>query len=52
MVNILKIVDAPIQISDIVDFTVSFKFINFSFQIFHLFVPEMSASFTSYIVCI
>jgi len=27
--------------------TVSFKFINFSFQIFLLFVPEMSTSFTS-----
>jgi len=30
--------------------TVSFKFINFSFQIFLLFVPEMSTSFPSYIV--
>jgi len=27
-----------------------FKFINFSFQIFLLFVPEMSTSFMSYIV--
>jgi len=30
--------------------TVSFKFINFSFQIFLLFVPNMSTSFTSYTV--
>jgi hypothetical protein len=32
------------------DLTVSFEFLNFSFQICLLFVPEMSASITSYIV--
>jgi len=30
--------------------TVSFKFINFSFQVFLLFVPEISSCFTSYFV--
>ena len=33
-----------------VDLTVSFKLLNFSFQICLLFVPKMSASITSYIV--
>jgi len=32
--------------------TVSFKLINFSFQIFLLFVPAMSASFTYYIALV
>jgi hypothetical protein len=50
LVTLLKVNDAPIQVPDIFDLTVSFKFINFSFQIFLLFVPEMSASFMSYIV--
>jgi hypothetical protein len=35
---------------DIVDLTFSFKFFNFSFHICLLFVPEMSANITSYIV--
>ena len=49
LVTLLKILDAPIkQVSDIFDHTVSFKFLNFSFQIFLLFVPEMSTSFTCY----
>jgi hypothetical protein len=38
------------QVSDIFYLTVSFKFINFSFQIFFPFVPEKSASFIFYIV--
>jgi len=50
LVTLLKVTNAPIQVPDIFDLTVSFKFINFTFQIFLLFVPEMSASFTSYIV--
>jgi len=50
LVSLLKIFDAPVQVSYIYDFTVRFKFIKFSFQIFLLFVPEMSTSFTSYIV--
>jgi hypothetical protein len=45
----LKVFDAPVQVSDIL-LTVCFKLINFSVQIFLLFVPEMSTSFTSYIV--
>jgi len=50
LVSLLKIIDVPVQVSDIYDFTFSFKFIKFSFQIFLLFVPEMSTSFTFYIV--
>jgi hypothetical protein len=38
--------DASIQVSCIFYRTVSFKLINFGFQIFLLFVPEMSTSFT------
>jgi len=34
----------PVQVLNIIDLTVSFKFLNFSFQIFLLFVPKMSAS--------
>jgi len=49
LVTLLKVKDAPMHVSDILDLTVSFKFISFSFQIFLLFVPAMSTSFTSYI---
>ena len=40
----LKTTDALIQVSDIFDLTVLFffKFINFSFQIYLIFVSEMS----------
>ena len=51
MVTLLKITDAHIQASDICDLTVALKFINCSFQIFLIFVPEMSTGFTSYNVC-
>jgi hypothetical protein len=47
---LIKIIDAPIQVSNIFDHTVNVKLINFRFQIFLLFIPEMSASFTSYTV--
>jgi hypothetical protein len=50
LVTLLKVIDAPIQVSDILVLAVRFKFINFSIQIFLLFVPEMSTSFMSYIV--
>jgi len=50
LVTLLKVIDAPIQVSDIIDITVCFKLINFSFQIFLLFVPEMSTSFMLYMV--
>jgi hypothetical protein len=33
MATLLKVTDAPIQVSDIFDLTVSVKFTNFSFQI-------------------
>jgi len=45
--TLLKIIDAPIQVSHIFYLAVSFKVINFSFQTFLLFVPEMSTCFTS-----
>jgi len=48
--TLLKITEAPMQVSDIFYLSVSFKFINFTFQIFLLFVPEMSTSFMSYII--
>ena len=47
LVTLLKIIDAPVQVSDVHDLTDSFKFINFGFQIGFLFVPEMSASSSS-----
>ena len=52
LVTHLKVIDAPIQVPYIFYRTLSFKFINFSFQIFLLFFPGMSASFTSYNVYI
>jgi hypothetical protein len=50
LVTLLKVTDAPIQVPNIFYLTVSFKFLDFSFQIFLLFVSEMSASIMSYIV--
>jgi hypothetical protein len=50
LLTLLKVIDAPIQVSDILVLTVCFKFINFSFQIFLLFVPELFTTFTFYIV--
>jgi len=46
-VTLPKITSAPRQVSDIFNLTVSFKFINFSFQVLLLFAPEMSTSFMS-----
>jgi hypothetical protein len=50
LVTLLKIIDAPLQVSDIFYLIVSFKLINFSYQIFPLFIPEMSNGFTSYVI--
>ena len=50
LVTLLKIIASPIQVSDIFDLTVRFKFINIFFQIFLLFVTEMSTTLTCYIV--
>jgi len=50
--TLLNIVDVRLQVAEVFDLTVNFKFINFSFKIFLLFVPEVSTSFTSYIICI
>jgi len=52
LVTILKVVDAPTQVPVIFDRIVSFKLINFSFQIFVLYVPEMSTSSMSHFVYI
>jgi hypothetical protein len=37
LVTLLKVIDAPIQVFDILVLTVCFKFSNFSFQIFLVF---------------
>ena len=58
LVNLLKVIDAPILGRNIFYLTVSFSFLNFSSQLADisgtkggiLFVPEMSASFMSDIV--
>jgi hypothetical protein len=50
LVTLLKVSDATVQVSDILDITFSFKVMNFSFQIFILLVPEMSTSFRFYIL--
>ena len=50
LLPLLEVINAPIQVPDIVDLTVSFKFLNFSSQICLLFVPEIPASITYYIV--
>ena len=50
LVPLLKVIDAPIQVPNVLNLTVSFKFLNFSSQICLLFVPEMSSDFTFYIV--
>jgi len=50
--TLLKVIDAPIQVLNTSYLTVSFKLIDFSFQKFLIFVPEVSASFMFYIVYI
>jgi hypothetical protein len=50
LVTFLKVNDAHISTPRICYHIVSYKFLNFSFQVCVLFVPEMSASITSYIV--
>ena len=52
LVTLLIITDSTINVSDICDLTVTLKFINCSFHIFLIFVPEMSGSLTSYNVCL
>ena len=37
LVTLLKVTDAPIQVSDILGLTISLKFINFSFKLLLLF---------------
>ena len=40
LVPLLKVIDAPIQVRNVLDLAVSFKFLKFSSQICLLFVPE------------
>jgi hypothetical protein len=47
---ILKDIDVTLQVPNIFDLNVSFRILNYNFVLFFLFVPEISASFTSYIV--
>jgi hypothetical protein len=42
LVTFLQMIDAPVQVSDIFYLTVSFKCINFRFQIFLPFFSELS----------
>ena len=44
LVTLVKVTDAPIQVSDILVLTVCFKLINFSFLTLPLFVPGMSGT--------
>ena len=50
LVTLLKVTDAPRQVSYIFNCTVSFKILNFGFQIGLLFVPEMSIQ--RFLLCI
>ena len=50
LVNFLEVSDAPTQVINIFYLTVNLKFLNIRFQIFLHFIPEMSTSFTSYVV--
>jgi len=49
LVNLLKVIDAPIQVHNIFYHTVSFKFLYSSLPICLLFVPEMSPRITPYV---
>jgi hypothetical protein len=46
----LKFIYSSIQVSGVLTLTVHWKLISFVFQILPLFIPEISASFTSYFV--
>ena len=50
LVILLQGTDAQIQVANISYVTVSFNFINFVLQICLLFVPEVSTSFTLYVI--
>jgi len=52
LVTILKVIDAPKQVPVIFDRIVTFKLTNFSFQIFVIYVAEMSTNFRSQFVYI
>jgi hypothetical protein len=52
LLPLLEIINAPIQVPDIDDLTVSFQFLSFSFQICLLFVPEMENAILSPLVAL
>ena len=43
LLALLNVIDAPIQVPKNLDLTVFIKFLNFSFEKFLLFMPEISA---------
>jgi hypothetical protein len=47
---LLKLIYASVQISDIFVFVISYKLINFAFQMLPFLVPKYSTGFTSYIL--
>jgi hypothetical protein len=50
LVDPLKLIYSSTQVSDVLVLTIRSKLINFVFQIFSFFIPEMPASFMSYVV--
>ena len=50
LVTLPKVIDSPLQITNIFYLIISIKFLNFRFQIILLFFSEISARFKSYIV--
>jgi hypothetical protein len=46
LVTLLKLIYSSTKVSDVLVLTVHWKFINFVFKIFLLFIPEMPAGFT------
>jgi len=50
LVILLKVTDAPIQVPNIFYLTIRLKILSFGSQLFFIFDPQMSASFTTYIV--
>jgi hypothetical protein len=50
LLALLKFIDSSMQVDNNLFLTVRCKLINFVFQIFLFFIPEISADFTSLIV--
>jgi hypothetical protein len=50
LVTLIKLIYSSVHVSNFLVLTFRYKLINFFFQIFPLFTPEMPAGFTSCIV--